>query len=229
MAGKNVVLFGGSKGGTGKTTVCSNIAVIHHKVLEARGERCVVYDTDKQATLSDWNQLRDSSEHKPHINVVQQLVKAGATLRPTIDYALNEAGYTDVLIDAGGRDNPGLRAAMLCCTKMITPLQVSQFDLWTLEKLIELHAEVIQLNPAIQIFIVLNRASTHVFDKDLEASREFLVEYPQFTVLDTVIHDRTIYRRAASSGLSVVEMVNAAPKAKSEIKSLYAEIFSDEI
>ena len=126
MAGKNVVLFGGSKGGTGKTTVCSNIAVIHHKVLEARGERCVVYDTDKQATLSDWNQLRDSSEHKPHINVVQQLVKAGATLRPTIDYALNEAGYTDVLIDAGGRDNPGLRAAMLCCTKMITPLQVSQ-------------------------------------------------------------------------------------------------------
>ena len=225
---QNVILFGGSKGGTGKSTACANIAVIRQKRLLAHGGNGLlqVLDTDKQATLNDWNDTRDLAGIQPHINVVQ---KIDSEVKPTVDYWLKSAGVNDVLIDAGGRENKGLRSAMLCATKMITPIQASQFDLWTLEKLQEMHSDVKSFNPGLQIYILINRASTHVFDKDAENARDFAKDYPEFTLMETVLHDRAIYRRAASTGLSVVEMPNAAPKAKSEIMSLYEEIFNDDI
>ena len=53
-------------------------------------------------------------------------------------------------------------------------------------------------------------------------AKEYLGDYPEITLLKTIIRDRKVYRDAMSEGLGVTEMNNA--KAKAEIQLLVDEI-----
>ena len=49
-----IVLIGGEKGGTGKTTLATNLA----QMRAARGHDVLLVDTDKQESASSWASLR---------------------------------------------------------------------------------------------------------------------------------------------------------------------------
>ena len=53
-----VILIGGEKGGTGKTTLATNLAA--NLVLE--GSDVLVIDTDHQGSFTTWSALRDETD-----------------------------------------------------------------------------------------------------------------------------------------------------------------------
>jgi chromosome partitioning protein len=122
-----IVLVGGEKGGTGKTTIATNLAA--KRALAGRD--VLLVDTDQQGSANYWAQNREEPEAKPgRVACVQ---KSGKGLQAEVrDLAKR---YEDIVIDTGGRDSVELRAALVVADKAYIPIQPSQFDIWTLDRM----------------------------------------------------------------------------------------------
>ena len=215
-----IILIGGEKGGPGKTTIATNLATIRTKKT---GDLLLI-DTDKQPTASYWCSLREDQDVKPRINSVQKFDKSVRTEA----MALKEK-YEDIIIDAGGRDSPELRSALLVADKAIFPLRPSQFDLWTLGRMNILVEEAREYNEGLRAYIVINQASPNPAVKEVEEAKELIKEFNNLTLLKSHICERISFRRAAIQGMAVTEYKPEDPKAIEEITSLYEEIFNDTI
>ena len=151
-----IVLVGGEKGGTGKTTLATTLAAAR----SASGRDVLLVDTDHQGSASHWATVRDeaiaSGTALPSVPCVQVFGKAVA--RQVGDLADR---YADVVVDAGGRDSVELRSAMVAADLLFVPVQASQFDVWTLEQMDELVGQASAVNPRLRAAVVFNRASTH--------------------------------------------------------------------
>jgi len=212
-----IVLIGGEKGGPGKTTLATNLAVIRTKETED----LLLIDTDRQPTASYWCSVREDHQVKPRIASIQKFEKAVRT--ETL--ALKEK-YRDIVIDAGGRDSLELRSALLVANKAIFPLRPSQFDLWTLGRLNTLVERAMELNEQLQAFIVINQASPNPIVKEVEETREIISEFKLLKLLETHICERIAFRRAAIQGMAVTEYKPEDTKAIEEINNLYQEVFN---
>lgn len=213
-----ILLVGGEKGGTGKTTIATNLAV---KRLQASGDLLLV-DTDKQGSASAWAAIRDGQETSQRITSVQ---KFGNTI-PKEVMELSKR-FKDVVIDAGGRDSIELRAAMTVADLLIIPTQASQFDVWTLGTINDLVLQAQALNPKLKAFVAVNRASTNPSVTESDEIQELLEDFEQLSLCRAIIRDRIAYRKAAKSGLSVVELQPPDDKATAEINALYEEVFHE--
>lgn len=213
-----IILFGGEKGGAGKTTLATNIATIR---TQFQPETLLV-DTDRQSTASFWCSVREEKNILPRITSIQKYERA---VRTEI-LALNKK-FSDIIVDAGGRDSPELRGALLVSNKAIFPLRPSQFDLWTLGRIRILIETAQEINENLKAYVVINLASTNPGVKEIDEMRELVKEFKELKVLYTNIYERIVYRRAALNGMSVVEYRPEDNKASQEIMSLYKEIFEN--
>lgn len=215
-----IVLIGSEKGGTGKTTLAVNLAALRAK----HGRDVLLIDTDPQGSASFWVQTRDDEGHSPRVACVQ---KFGKGLQQEVrDLAKR---YQDVIIDAGGRDSPELRAGLIVADVLLTPIQASQFDLWTLTRMNDLVEQVHDFNPNLKSLVVLSRAVTNKSVVDTSEAADLVKDYQTFTLCDSIIRDRISYRRAISNGMGVVEYQPQDAKAIDEIEALYKEVFTDGI
>ncbi len=213
-----IILIGGEKGGTGKTTLVTNLAAMRRN----QDGDVLVIDTDKQGSASYWAATREGNELFTRVPSIQKFGKAIAS--EIKDLACR---YEDIIIDAGGRDSIELRAAMTVVEQLIIPIQASQFDVWTLAAMSELVNQAIAFNQDLKTFVVLNRASTNPSVSETQEAKEVLEDFENLKLLNTVVHDRIAYRKAAKSGLSVVELQPKEVKAAREMTSLYKEIFHE--
>lgn len=208
-----IVLIGGEKGGTGKTTVATNLAA----GLALANRDVLLVDADRQGTATWWCDRRQESGVGPTIQCVQKSGRLGQVVR-------DMAGrFDDVILDCGGQDSHELRSAMLVAEVMFIPIQASIFDLTTLTHVSELVESAQATNPQLRAFVFLSRAPTNQVSEEkaaLEALKGALPE--SIRVLETVIHDRRAFRDAAKGGKSVLEWTDA--KAVSEFQGFAAEI-----
>lgn len=214
-----IILIGGEKGGPGKTTLSTNLAVMRTK----KHDDVLLIDTDKQPTASYWCSLREDAQIQPRIASVQKFDKA---VRTEVS-ALKEK-YKDIIIDAGGRDSPELRAALLISDKAIFPLRPSQFDLWTLGRLNTLVEEARDVNEKLEAFVVINQASTNPAVKEVEEAKELIKEFKNLIVFKSHICERISFRRAAILGMSVTEYKPDDSKAIDEINLFYNEVYNEQ-
>lgn len=128
-----IILVGGEKGGTGKTTLAVNLAIC----LKRAGKDVLLVDTDIQPTSTTFLYFREVSQVEPRIDSMQKQGDGVAgelqSLRKRYDY---------LVVDAGGRDSGELRSAMIVADIMIVPVQPSSFDMWTLKKVDKLIKDV---------------------------------------------------------------------------------------
>ncbi len=211
-----IVLIGGEKGGPGKTTIATNIAAIR---TSKEGDVLLV-DTDKQPTSSYWCSLREDKKISPRVSSVQKYDKSVRT-----EISELSKKYSDIIIDAGGRDSPELRGSLLVCDKAIFPLRPSQFDLWTLGRLNALVETAKEINEKLEAYVVINQSSPNPAVKEAEEMKGFLSEFENIKGLNTVVCERIAFRRAALSGMAVTEYKPEDLKASEEIMNLYAEIY----
>lgn len=213
-----IVLIGGEKGGSSKTTLATNLAVVR----ALSGHDVFLLDTDVQGSASLWSQLRDQAEVNPRIPCMQ---KFGQGVQSEVrDLA---ARYEDIIIDAGGRDSAELRAGLVVADRVYTPIQSSQFDLWSLEKMDELVATAKGFNENLDAYIVITRAPTNIMMRDVQEAKDFLKDFEHYTLARSVIYERSAWRKASRQGRSIVELDRQDSKASNELKLLCEEMFSE--
>jgi chromosome partitioning protein len=116
------IAFVTQKGGAGKSTLASSVAV----AAVAAGERVVVIDLDPLQTLVTWSATRRDSnlavEHLPPAKLAKTLA------------ALEKKGVTLVVIDAPGQGGEETLAAIRAADLCIIPARPNAFDLWASER-----------------------------------------------------------------------------------------------
>lgn len=214
----SIILIGGEKGGTGKTTLAVNLAALR----ALQGRDVLLIDTDAQASASYWAQSRDETQTRPRVACIQKFGKGlPAEVR---DLARR---YQDLIIDAGGRDSLELRAALVVAERVYIPIQPSQFDIWTLGRMDDLAKTAQGFNPELQARVVISRASTNPSVNEVAEARNLLADFEHLSLSSAVVRDRIAYRKAARDGLSVEELKPTDPKAGEEMRALFQEVFHD--
>ena len=210
-----VILVGGQKGGTGKSTCAVNLAAMHKK----RGHDVIIVDADKQSTSSTWAAVRnENSAEDKSIDRITCVEKRG---RGLIDDVIDLATrYDDVIIDAGGQDSKELRSGLAVAEIFLCPIQPSHADIWTLELINELIEQVAAHNTKLKSYVFLNRVSTHPSLPETEEAGVFLKDFEAFTAIDIAIRERVAFRRAMGLGLSAEEL-GVDAKATKEMLALY--------
>ena len=215
----SITVFGGEKGGTGKTTLAVNIAAM----LARKGKDVLLLDTDRQGTASFWATVRDEENIEPRVACVQKFGKGlPAQVRDLAER------YDEIIIDAGGRDSMELRYALGVADRAYIPVQPFQFDIWTIRQMDTLVEMAKGLNEELAAFIVLNRVATNPAIREDRETREFITreDFQHLTLAESMIRDRIAFRKAARDGLAVVEY-GQDRKAVNEMNQLYEEIYGD--
>jgi chromosome partitioning protein len=112
-----VLAFVTQKGGSGKTTLCVHLAV----AAEQQGGRILIVDLDPQATAEAWYQDREAASPR--------LVRASANELGRVIQAAGQQGFTHVLIDTPGRDEPGVAAAIRAADFCVVPCRPTPADM----------------------------------------------------------------------------------------------------
>ena len=211
-----IIVVGGIKGGSGKSTIASNLAIM--RAYEPK--KVLLVDADAQASASDFTAQRN--ETKPKVQYVSiQLQNAG--VRTEIQKMKDM--YDDVIIDTGGRDSNSQRAGLSIADVMLIPFAPRSFDIWTLDKVKVLVEEAKSINDNLSVYAFINKADPKGTDN--QDAKELLKEQDHLTYIDTSIGNRKAFANATAQGLSVVEVKSKSKdqKAIDEIKTLYNYIF----
>lgn len=211
-----ILLIGAEKGGVGKSTLASNLAV--H--LAHEGVDVVLLDTDTQATCARFVERRYETAGRLDLHCVQRTGDVAPALRDL------STRYQVVIVDAGGRDSKELRTAASVANLLLTPVRASQADLETLPKVNELVGLARGFNPGLEAYAVLSMAPSNPVIREVDDARELLADFDQLRLAQTVIRDRKVYRDALLAGRGVVELGNS--QAKAEIQLLAQELFETE-
>ena len=209
------IVVGGIKGGSGKTTVATNFAV-----LSAQDQDVLLIDADDQETATDFTVLRN--ERRPDGAGYTCIKLTGAAVRTETQRLAQK--YATILIDTGGRDTTSQRAALTVADILLVPFVPRSFDLWTLEKVSSLVEEMRTANPDLMAYVFLNRADPR--GQDNEESVAMLKEAPGLEFLQTPLGTRKAFSNAAAQGLSVVELKPQDSKASEELLTLYQRVFN---
>ena len=214
-----ILLVGAEKGGTGKTTLAVNLAV-----LRAGQERDVLLlDADPQRSMSFWASIRDQESPARPMTCLQ---KTG-DLRSTVQSMADK--FDDLIIDTGGRDSEELRSALLVADCLLIPVKPSQYDLWSLAKMVNLIEDARAFNRLLKAVVVVNQANPHPMVTETSEAGQYLAGVKQITRLKTVIRDRIAFRKSTRQGLAVIETRPIDSKAADEIMSLHEEVYRDRI
>jgi chromosome partitioning protein len=213
-----IVLVGGTKGGTSKSTLTTNIAAY----LAGEGVDFIMVDADdpRQASSAKWHKRREANESG--LKRIQCVQMTGNIHQSVLDISER---YDHVLIDAGGRDSKELRTAMAAADLLLIPLQASQFDLESMVSIWEMIDQVREtLNPDLRAVAVLSKAPNNPMNTELAEARQLLEEFPGIELSSEIIRDRVVYREAIRDGRGVIEMNNST--AKAEIQLLGQSLFN---
>jgi chromosome partitioning protein len=216
-----ILLVGGRKGGSGKSTICMNLCA----ALAQAGKDVMLVDADKQSSSAGW--ALERSTNKPDNGVVHCVQKYDEIHKTLIDLGKR---YEYVVVDAAGRDSPELRSAMVVAHTLLIPVRPSQLDLNTIPDMQKIINESRIINPDLRAFAVLSMGPTNPIIHETAEAKDFLSEFPDIKLLNTIIRDRKIYRDSVPDGLGVVEVENSSEsgrKAKKEITELLGEIYGD--
>lgn len=208
-----ITVVGGIKGGTGKTTLATNLAVFSHEL----GLRTLLIDADDQRSASDWADQREShfkeSQNFPTVslsgkNIHQQIIKF-------------KKDYDRIIVDTGGRDTMSQRSSLTCADLYLIPFKPRSFDVWTIGQVKEIINEISIINPKIKAIACINQCDSRGMDN--EDAYKILEEVTEFTCINIMIGNRKVFSNAAAQGLAVSEMNDA--KAKEELLHLYHAIY----
>ena len=197
-----------TKGGVGKSTVAVHLAQAYSAT-----RKTLLIDTDEQQTAAKWAAWRRESDVNTDLTTVT--LSGMAVAREGVAMARD---YAMTIVDAGGGNQPGLRAALAVASLAIVPVGASEFDTSAMDNFIELLALAKPQNPKLEVVAVLNRIAR---TKETEEVAEFL-RLAGITTFNTRLHERIAYRRSVAAGKSVMEFSDV--KAKDEMQALFIEV-----
>jgi len=109
-----IICVGGTKGGTGKSTVATNLAVM----LATSGRDVLLVDADEQGTSTDFTNMRNTN--RPDGAGYTCISLTGRAVVTEIRRLTPK--YQDVVIDVGGGNVNSQRGALAVCDLYLVPL-----------------------------------------------------------------------------------------------------------
>ena len=207
-----VITIGSQKGGPGKSTCATNLAVC----LKLQGYQVILVDADIQRNSSNWSEYRDEQDNLISIPTVQKLGNVCQTLKELNNH------YDYVIVDAAGRDSRELRTALFASHLLVVPFRASQFDLDTITKMNEIVEDARDKNQYLVVRSLINQAPTQTLNTEVADTKAVLKQCAQFPAFKTIVKARKAFRQAIVEGKSAIEMRDS--KAAGEMFSLVHEI-----
>lgn len=204
------ILIASYKGGPGKSTLTTNLAV----EFQRQGKSVLVLEADPDvATSSTWANDREETGLHPIM-----VARKGGVMSTFIEQLGSK--HDVILIDAPGKNSKEMRSAALAVDMLLIPTRPSQPDVDACLDMIEFIEEAQERNPKLRACVVINQASTNINSNDTADTIAALEE--SFDIAETVIYQRKSYQTAISTGSSVIESKDY--KAKGEIQNLAREL-----
>ena len=176
------------KGGSGKTTIATNLA----HALSLDGEKVLLVDSDPQGSLRDWNDMNKG--------VLLPVVGLDRETLPR-DLAAIADGYDYVLIDGAPQIAKLSAAAVKASDMVLIPVQPSPYDIWACADLVDIvqaRRAVTEGQPAAAFVISRSIKNTRLSGEIGVALHEY-----GLPVLNSGTTQRVIYPSTASDGKTV--------------------------
>lgn len=209
-----IIAVANVKGGAGKTTLATNLAIAR----AIAGRDVLLVDADNQGSSADFTALRTEQLGEAGYAVARLL---GREVRSEVSKMRPK--FDEIIIDVGGRDSEGLRAALTVADAVLIPVLPSSFDVWSFSSMVGLAREARVINPELRVLAVLNAADAQ--GSDNREARELLKETEGVEALSCQLGRRKAYRNAAAQGRSVIDMTPKDPKAIEELNALVAAVY----
>lgn len=196
------------KGGSGKTTISTNVA----SWLHSQGESTLLVDLDPQGSASDWADAREGDELCP-------VVRMGKSISRDLPKIARD--YDWVVIDGAPQVSELAAAAVRAADVVMIPVQPSPYDIWACSDLVELlkaRQEVTDGHPRGAFVISRAIKNTRLSGEVMQALEGY--ELPIFANGTT---QKVDYANTAKWGGSVVDLEDEH-KARFEIKMLVKEL-----
>ncbi len=206
MSGR-IICVAQQKGGAGKTTLVSNLAIAYL----AKGKSVALMDTDPQGSLGKWLDIREET-----LGENANLRFATATA-----YGISRAirafsGEADViLVDTPPKADSDIRSVLREADLVLVPVSASQADVWATHDVLDLADRAGK-----PTYIVMNRtrAGTRVGEQVSKSVAELAAKQ-----LKSSLSNRVIYAEALGLGLGVMEAKMSGP-ASNEVRALADEV-----
>jgi chromosome partitioning protein len=203
-----IVALVGNKGGTGKTTLCVNLAA----VLSASAPT-VILDADPQGSSLQWRELADSASAVAVLDAVDDVDEV-------IEASHREHEYLVIDCPPSVFAYQTARVLALCDVALI-PVQPSPLDIWATVHIEDKVTEARQTNPGLRALLVINQLEPRTRLSRL--MRDALAEL-SLPVAETAIRRRVAYRSSVLDGRTVVDTGKRGNAAAEEISQLIDEV-----
>lgn len=213
MAAK-IITLANQKGGTGKTTVCMQLA----GTLARQGRPTLIVDADRQGTALRWAASAD--ERWPFPAAVLAHTEDDGPVHHVI--ARQALRYDYIVVDCPPAvESPATQSALLVTHLALVPVIPSPADLWSSVGIRELIERMSLANANLTARLVANMCQPQTL-----IAREILAIMSEFGIplLDTRLHLRTAYRQSALFGTTVGGLGRGAASAGDEVRALTREI-----
>lgn len=192
------------KGGSGKTTIATNLAVAFQK----RGNRVAIIDADPQQTASEW---AARGEDTPPTYQSQT-----ADIHENLP-ALGEA-FDIAIIDGAPRMTELATSAVKAADLVLIPVQPSGADIWAAKDILDIIEERQRISGGPEAAFVVTRAIPRT---NLAGSVRGALDTYSVRVLDSRTGQRVAYPEALGAGVSVLE---TGGKAAEEVEAMTDEV-----
>ncbi len=206
MAPGKVVTIAQQKGGSGKTTLAANLAVM----LARAGRSVALLDTDPQGSLGRWFITRAEAGRTDGMT----LATASAWGVGYEVAKLRDAADT-VIIDTPPKADSDLRPALRAADLVLVPVAASQLDLWATEGVLDLCTR-----EGVAALVVRNRtrARTRLGAEIAQAAAQL-----QAPLAQAALGDRVAYAESLGHGLGAIERAPTAAL-RAELDALSTEV-----
>lgn len=197
------------KGGTGKSTVATNLATALHR----EGRRVVLLDCDSQGTARDWRDASpEGADLPPVLGVDRPQMLASSLAGVNADIAI---------IDSPAKAEAMAAAIVRVAHAALLVIQPSGADIWASAAVVKLVQAKRDVGGSIAAAFLVNRTSSSTKLSRLVKAGDWH-EYDEIDQLDNTFGNRAAYAQALTDGVCVLDLSDQ--KAKQELLAVINEL-----
>lgn len=206
-----IIAIVGQKGGSGKTTIATNIA---SEWIE-RGQKVLLVDADPQGSVRTWGEVAGQAMHP-----CPTIVAMGASMHRPDQLPALSAAYDRTVIDCPPRHGDIQRSALMIADLVILPCGPSAMDVWALAESLEELQRAQQIRPELQGAIIVTRKVSRTA---LGSNARSALMEGHVPLMQTELGFRVAYQEAPAAGMGVTRY-EAKGQAAVEIRHLVDEL-----